>query len=92
MLATGLGQVFQAVIANASGCSSASSIQHPNLNPISMRCQWGAAMNGKPFLHSSSPGGDASVMTYYFDKTLTAENTHSLRRKSSTDEAIFLDW
>lgn len=32
------------------------------------------------------------MMTYYFDKTLTAENTHSLRRKSSTDEAIFLDW
>lgn len=32
------------------------------------------------------------MMTFYFDKTLTAENTHSLRRKSSTDEAIFLDW
>lgn len=32
------------------------------------------------------------MMTYYFDKTLTAENSHSLRRKSSTDEAILLDW
>jgi len=58
----------------------------PTPSPSDANGPWGT-LNSKPLLLSFSSAGNASVMTFYFDKTLTAENINSLRRKSSTDEA-----